>query len=173
MVLGMMRRRIQLTDREWQWLWEYTRTGSNASEAARIVYGGTSLSVRVKGHKKKVKPFLDRIEKIWDQFLGKKPNGQLFIAKGKPPLGRFIQFLPQQIIIVQKGNHLSQERDFETRDGIPGRPSCGVPNRQFLGKMSTRQTPIQASGFLNAAVAFDQIKRHFQQSLGQSYPSLL
>ncbi len=31
----------------------------------------------------------------------------------------------------------------------------------------------QASGFLNADVAFDKIKRHFQQSSGQPYPSLL
>ena len=69
----MMRRRIQLTDREWKWLWEYTRTGSNASQAARIAYGGTPISVRVKGYKKKVKlkPILDRIDKIWDQFLVK------------------------------------------------------------------------------------------------------
>jgi hypothetical protein len=27
---------MQLTDREWKWLWEYTRTGSNTSQAARI-----------------------------------------------------------------------------------------------------------------------------------------
>jgi hypothetical protein len=35
--------------------------------------GGTPISVRVKGHKKKVKlkPILDRIDKIWDQFLVK------------------------------------------------------------------------------------------------------
>ena len=68
-----MRRKRQLTDREWHWLWEYTRTGSNASQAARIAYGGTPISVRVKGHKKKVKlkPFLDRIDRIWDQFLVK------------------------------------------------------------------------------------------------------
>lgn len=35
--------------------------------------GGTSVSIRVKGHKKKVKlkPYLDRIDKIWDQFLVK------------------------------------------------------------------------------------------------------
>jgi len=64
---------MQLTDREWKWLWEYTRTGSNASQAARIAYGGTPISVRVKGYKKKVKlkPILDRIDKIWDQFLVK------------------------------------------------------------------------------------------------------
>jgi predicted transcriptional regulator of viral defense system len=66
-----MRRKRQLTDREWKWLWEYTRTGSNASQAARIAYGGTPISVRVKGHKKKVKlkPILDKIDKIWDGLL--------------------------------------------------------------------------------------------------------
>jgi hypothetical protein len=66
-----MRRRMQLTDREWKWLWEYTRTGSNASQAPKVVYGGTPISVRVKGHKKKVKlrPILDRIDKIWDGLL--------------------------------------------------------------------------------------------------------
>ena len=64
---------MQLTDREWKWLWEYTRTGSNASQAARVAYGGTPISVRVKGHKKKLKlkPILDKIDKIWDQFLVK------------------------------------------------------------------------------------------------------
>ncbi len=66
----MTRRRIQLTDREWKWLWEYTRTGSNASQAARIAYGGTPISVRVKGHKKKVKlePILDRISDKWNDW---------------------------------------------------------------------------------------------------------
>ncbi len=73
----MMRRRVQLTDREWKWLWEFTRTGSNASQAARKVYGGTPISVRVKGHKKKVKlkPILDRIDKIWDGLLERSPDG--------------------------------------------------------------------------------------------------
>ena len=66
----MMRRRRQLTDREWKWLWEYTRTGSNASQAARIAYGGTPISVRVKGHKKKVKlkPILDKILDKWNDL---------------------------------------------------------------------------------------------------------
>jgi len=38
-----------------------------------VAYGGTPISVRVKGHKKKVKlkPFLDRIDRIWDQWLVK------------------------------------------------------------------------------------------------------
>ena len=66
----MMRRRRQLTDREWKWLWEYTRTCSNASRAARVVYGGTPISVRVKGHRKKVKlkPILDKISDKWSDL---------------------------------------------------------------------------------------------------------
>ncbi len=66
----MIRRKIQLTDREWKWLWEFTRTGSNASQAARIAYGGTPISVRVKGHKKKVKlkPILDKILDKWNDM---------------------------------------------------------------------------------------------------------
>ena len=54
-------------------MWEYTRTGSNASQAARVAYGGTPISVRVKGHNKKVKlkPYLDKVDRIWDQFLVK------------------------------------------------------------------------------------------------------
>jgi len=66
----MMRRRRQLTDWEWKWLWEYTRTGSIASQAARIAYGGTPISVRVKGHKKKVKlkPILDKILDKWNDL---------------------------------------------------------------------------------------------------------
>ena len=73
----MMRRRRQLTDREWKWLWEYTRTGSNASQAAKIAYGGTPISVRVKGHKKKLKlkPILHKIDKIWDGLLEVDPDG--------------------------------------------------------------------------------------------------
>ncbi len=65
-----MRRRIQLTDREWKWLWEFTRTGSNASQGGRIAYGGTPISVRVKGHKKRVKlkPILDRISDKWNDM---------------------------------------------------------------------------------------------------------
>ena len=84
---GHMKR---LTEREWNWLWEYTRKGSNASQAARIVYRGTPISVRVKGHKKKVKlkPILDKLDKIWDQFLVKKPDGQLFLAKKTDQLER-------------------------------------------------------------------------------------
>ena len=80
----------RLTEREWRWLWEYTHTDCNASQAARVAYGGTPISVRVKGHKKKVKlkPFLDRIDKIWDQFLGKTLHGHLFIAKNTDQIER-------------------------------------------------------------------------------------
>ena len=59
-----------MTDREWKWLWEYARTCSNASRAARVVYGGTPISVRVKGHRKKVKlkPILDKISDKWNDL---------------------------------------------------------------------------------------------------------
>ena len=59
-----------MTEREWKWLWEYTRTGSNASQAVRIVYGGTPISVCVKGHKKKVKlkPILNKISGKWNDL---------------------------------------------------------------------------------------------------------
>jgi hypothetical protein len=69
-VPGVTRRRRQLTDREWRWLWEYTRACSNASHAARVAYGGTPISVRVKGHKKKVKlkPILDRVSARWNDL---------------------------------------------------------------------------------------------------------
>jgi hypothetical protein len=73
----MMRRRVHLTNREWKWLWVYTRTGINAGRTARIAYGGTPISIRVKGHKKKVKlkPILDKIDKIWDGLLEIGPDG--------------------------------------------------------------------------------------------------
>ena len=63
----------RLTEKELAWLFEYVRSMENASQAARIAYGGTPISVRVKGHNKKVKlkPILDKIYKIWDQFLVK------------------------------------------------------------------------------------------------------
>ncbi len=70
----MGRRKIHLTERQWKWLWEYTRPDGNASKAARIVYGGTPISVRVKGYKLGVKlePILDRIDKIcWDRLSTK------------------------------------------------------------------------------------------------------
>jgi hypothetical protein len=67
----------RLTEKEIAWLFEYVRSMENASQAARMVYGGTPISVRVKGHKKKVKlkPILDRIDKIWDGLLEVDPDG--------------------------------------------------------------------------------------------------
>ncbi len=66
---GMGSRKIRLTERQRKWLWEYTRPNGNASKAARIVYGGTPISVRVNGYKMGVElePILNRIDKIcWD-----------------------------------------------------------------------------------------------------------
>jgi hypothetical protein len=68
-----LRDEMRLTDKELAWLFEYVRSMENASQAARVAYGGTPISVRVKGHYKKVKlkPILDKIDKIWDQFMVK------------------------------------------------------------------------------------------------------
>ena len=51
-------------------LGEYTRAGSNASQVTKIAYGGTPISVRVKGHKKKVrlKPILDKVSDKWNDM---------------------------------------------------------------------------------------------------------
>ncbi len=78
-----MSRRIYLTEQQWEWLWQYSRTCSNASQAARVVYGGTSASIRVKGYKlkKKLKPILDTINKKWQQFIIRTPDGHLRIGK--------------------------------------------------------------------------------------------
>ncbi len=80
---GVMRRKRQLTVREWKSPWEFTRTGSNASQAARVAYERTPISVRVKGHEKKIKlkAFLDKIDKMWGQFLVRKPDGHLSLGK--------------------------------------------------------------------------------------------
>ncbi len=50
-----------------------------ASQATRIVYGGTPDSVRVKGYKKKAKlnPILDVIDRKLTQFIVTTPDGQL------------------------------------------------------------------------------------------------
>lgn len=76
-----MARRIYLTDREWQWLWEFTWTGSNASQAARIAFGRTPMSVRVKGYKLKKKPILDTIDRKWNQWLVRTPDGHTRMGK--------------------------------------------------------------------------------------------
>ena len=89
----MTRKRRPLTDREWRWLWEYTRTGSNASHAARVAYGGTPISVRVKGHKEKVKlkPYLDRIDRIWDHWLEKE------ISQIEPEVDAYLKRLRRSV----------------------------------------------------------------------------
>ncbi len=83
---------MNLTDREWRWLCEYTRVGNNASEAATLVYGGTPVSVRAKGYKKKVKlkPILDVIDRKWQQFLVRTPEGHLRRAKNTEQIEREI-----------------------------------------------------------------------------------
>ncbi len=79
-----------MTDREWQWVCEYTRVASNASQAARIVYGGTPMSIRTKGHKKKVKlkPILEVIDRKWQQFIVRTPDGQLRRGKDTEQIER-------------------------------------------------------------------------------------
>ena len=66
---------MNLTEKELAWLFEYVRSMENASQAARIAYGGTPISVRVKGHKKKVKlkPILNKISDKWND-LKKDPD---------------------------------------------------------------------------------------------------
>ena len=85
-----MTKRMYLTDQEWEWLWEYTRTCSNASRAARVVYGGTPISVRVKGYKKKVKlkPILDTVQRKWGQWLVRTPDGHTHMGKGLDQIER-------------------------------------------------------------------------------------
>jgi hypothetical protein len=63
-------RRKRLTEREWRYLWEYPRTGSNALQAARVAYGGIPISFREKGHKEKakLKPILDRVSAEWSDL---------------------------------------------------------------------------------------------------------
>ncbi len=46
---------IRLTEKEALWIRVYFACGYNATEATRVVYGGTPLSCRVKGHKRLVK----------------------------------------------------------------------------------------------------------------------
>lgn len=75
--------RIYFADDEWRWFWEFTRTMSNASRVARVVYGGTPMSVRVKGDKKKVnlKPILDTINRKLNQWLIRAPDGHVRMGK--------------------------------------------------------------------------------------------
>jgi len=65
-VSGMKR----LTEKEIAWLFEYVRSMENASQAARVAYGGTPISVRVKGCRKKakLKPIIDKISDKWNDL---------------------------------------------------------------------------------------------------------
>ncbi len=45
----------KFTEREKTWIKVYFEADGNATEATRVVYGGTPGSCRVKGHKKKLK----------------------------------------------------------------------------------------------------------------------
>lgn len=45
----------KFTEREKTWIKAYFKAVGNATEATRVVYGGTPGSCRVKGHKKKLK----------------------------------------------------------------------------------------------------------------------
>ena len=53
----------KFTEREKKWIKVYFEADRNATEATRVVYGGTPGSCRVKGHKKKIKlkPILQEI----------------------------------------------------------------------------------------------------------------
>ncbi len=49
----------------------------------RIAFGGTAISVQVKGYKmkKKLKPILDTIDRKWRQLILRTPDGHLRIGK--------------------------------------------------------------------------------------------
>ena len=56
---------MRLTERENKWIKAYFKAEGNATEATRMVYGGTPGACRVKGHKKvkKFKAILREIER--------------------------------------------------------------------------------------------------------------
>jgi hypothetical protein len=61
---------MRLTEKDLEWLYAYLRSNENSSAASRAVLSGTPISVRVKGHKKKVKlkPILDKISDKWNDL---------------------------------------------------------------------------------------------------------
>jgi hypothetical protein len=63
----------KFTEQEKVWIREYFRSAFNASEAARVAYGGTSASSRVKGWRKRKK-----FEVILEEMI----NKQLFHVQG-------------------------------------------------------------------------------------------
>ena len=61
---------IKFTERERAWIREYFKAEGNATEATRMVYGGTPGACRVKGHKK-VKKFKGILREIKEKELDK------------------------------------------------------------------------------------------------------
>ena len=58
----------KFTERQKIWIREYFRSAFNASRAARVAYGGTPISCRVKGWRKRRK-FEKILEEMFDQKL--------------------------------------------------------------------------------------------------------
>ena len=54
---------VKLTEKDKAWLRVYCKTRGNATEATRVVCGGTPLSCRVKGYKRRIRlsPVIDDI----------------------------------------------------------------------------------------------------------------
>ena len=57
---------VRLTEKDKAWLRVYCATKGNATEATRVVCGGTPLSCRVKGYKRRT-----RLSPIIDDILGR------------------------------------------------------------------------------------------------------
>ena len=57
---------VKLTEKDKAWLRVYCKTRGNATEATRVVCGGTPLSCRVKGYKRRT-----RLSPIIDDILGR------------------------------------------------------------------------------------------------------
>ena len=57
---------VRLTEKDRAWLRVYCQTKGNATEATRVVCGGTPLSCRVKGYKRRT-----RLSPIIDDILGR------------------------------------------------------------------------------------------------------
>ena len=57
---------VRLTEKDKAWLRVYCKTKGNATEATRVVCGGTSISCRVKGYKRRT-----RLSPIIDDILGR------------------------------------------------------------------------------------------------------
>ncbi len=122
-----MTRRIHLTERDWEWLWEFTRAGSSASEAARKVYGRTPMSVRVKGYKKKVKlkPILDPIDRKWQQFIVRTPDGHLRIGKHTDQIQREVDAYLRRLRRRMSKGYATRVSEASTVAGAANSPGVG------------------------------------------------